>query len=177
MLDNEVWKFSTWLSQTGGRLKRLGRYSHVKIYGDVAPKWVSFSPKIHRQGSHFRQKSLKEGPSLRKLRKKVKNHPFLRLKKKRKKKLLKMGPDFRKFRCSGQISRFLREKNIWTPNPYYITDRFCFLERYYPFERIRSNGLKIRSNEFKIIRSNGLVVCSNGLITVYVRKRYNQASK
>ena len=33
-------------------------YSHVKAYGDVPPKhakWVTFSPKILRHGSHFGQ--------------------------------------------------------------------------------------------------------------------------
>ena len=35
-----------------------GGYSHVKAYGDVLPKWVTFSPKIlNRHGSHFGQKS------------------------------------------------------------------------------------------------------------------------
>ena len=28
-------------------------YSHVKAYGDVPPKWVTFSPKILSHGSHF----------------------------------------------------------------------------------------------------------------------------
>ena len=38
-------------------------YSHVKAYGDVPPKWVAFSPKILRHGSHFVQKKpLEEGP-------------------------------------------------------------------------------------------------------------------
>ena len=42
----------------------VGRvYSHVKEYRDVPPKWVTFSPKILRHGSHFGpKKSLGEGP-------------------------------------------------------------------------------------------------------------------
>ena len=40
-----------------------GGNSHAKAYGDVPPKWVTFSPKILRQGSHFgKKKSLEEGP-------------------------------------------------------------------------------------------------------------------
>ena len=38
--------------QSGG-----GGYSHVKAYGDVPPKWVNFSAKILRHGSHFGQKN------------------------------------------------------------------------------------------------------------------------
>ena len=38
----------------------LGGYSHVKAYGDVPPKWVTFSPKILRHGSHFGQKILRK---------------------------------------------------------------------------------------------------------------------
>ena len=34
-----------------------GGYSHVKAYRDVPPKWVTFSPKILRHGSHFGQKN------------------------------------------------------------------------------------------------------------------------
>ena len=38
--------------------------------GRMPPKWVSFSPKILRQGSHFSQKkSLEDGPIASKLRK------------------------------------------------------------------------------------------------------------
>ena len=38
-----------------------GGYPHVKAYGDVPPKWVTFSPKILRHGSHFGQKTLRHG--------------------------------------------------------------------------------------------------------------------
>ena len=34
-----------------------GGYSHVKAYGDVPPKWVTFSTKFLRHGSHFGQKN------------------------------------------------------------------------------------------------------------------------
>ena len=42
--------------------------SRVKAYGDVPPKWVTFSPKILRHGFHFGKKiSLEEGPISQKL--------------------------------------------------------------------------------------------------------------
>ena len=34
-----------------------GGTSHVKVYRDVPLKWVSFSPKIHRQASNFSQEN------------------------------------------------------------------------------------------------------------------------
>ena len=37
----------------------MGGYSHVKAYGNVAPKWVTFSPKILRHGSQLGKKILK----------------------------------------------------------------------------------------------------------------------
>ena len=43
-------KQATYVSTPGG-------YSHVKAYGDVPPKWVTFSAKILRHGSHFGQKN------------------------------------------------------------------------------------------------------------------------
>ena len=43
---------SPYLSSTGG-----GGYSYVNAYRDVSPKWVTFSPKILRHGSHFGQKN------------------------------------------------------------------------------------------------------------------------
>ena len=57
------WKFST-----GKKYFRPGGgYSHVKAYGDVPPKWVTFSAKLLRHGSHFT-----------KIAKKLLNQPFLR---------------------------------------------------------------------------------------------------
>ena len=48
-----------------------GGYSHVKAYGDVPPKWVTFSPEILRQVFNFGlKKSLEEGPISPKLQKK-----------------------------------------------------------------------------------------------------------
>ena len=41
----------------GGAMPGGWGYSHVKAYGDVPPKWVTFSPKILRHGSHFGQKN------------------------------------------------------------------------------------------------------------------------
>ena len=40
----------------GGR-----EYLHVKAYGDVLPKWVTFSPKILRHWSHFGPKNPYKG--------------------------------------------------------------------------------------------------------------------
>ena len=34
-----------------------GWYSHVKAHRNVPPKWVTFSPKILKHGSHFGQKN------------------------------------------------------------------------------------------------------------------------
>ena len=42
-------------------------YSHVKAYGEVPSKWVTFLSKILRHGSYFDQKSLEEGPISQKL--------------------------------------------------------------------------------------------------------------
>ena len=48
-------------------------FSHVMAYMDVPPKWVTFSPKVLRYGSHFGQKKpSKEGPISQKLEKKKK---------------------------------------------------------------------------------------------------------
>ena len=69
-----------------------GEYSHVKAYGDVQPKWVTFSAKILRHGSLFAQKKyLEEGPILQKSWKNCKISQF------EVEKPLEMGPDFRKF--------------------------------------------------------------------------------
>ena len=38
-------------------------YSHVKAYRNVLPKWVTFSPKIPRYGSHFGFKKILRGGS------------------------------------------------------------------------------------------------------------------
>ena len=35
-----------------------GGYSYVKVYRHMPPKWVTYSPKILRRGSHFGQKNL-----------------------------------------------------------------------------------------------------------------------
>ena len=50
--------------------KFRGGYSHVKAYGDVPPKWVTFSPKSLDMGPILVKKSLEEGPISQKLRKK-----------------------------------------------------------------------------------------------------------
>ena len=54
--------------------------SHVKAYGDVPPKWVTFSPKILRHGSQFglkkKKKSLQEGPISQNLRRTYKISRF-----------------------------------------------------------------------------------------------------
>ena len=56
--NNFYTKYHFIVSYPGG-----GGYSHVKAYGDVPPKWVTFSAQILRHGSHFAQKkSLEEGP-------------------------------------------------------------------------------------------------------------------
>ena len=39
------------------RWNKPGGHSHVKAYGDVPPKWVTFSLKILRHGCHFGQKN------------------------------------------------------------------------------------------------------------------------
>ena len=51
---------------------------HMGAYGDVLPKWVTFSPKILRQGCNFGQKSLEEGPSSQNCEKIEKSAVFLR---------------------------------------------------------------------------------------------------
>ena len=59
----------TWTSSPLKKKKNL----HVKdlqAYGDVLPKWVTFSPKILRHGFHFRPKK-KKGLSHRLLPKKL----------------------------------------------------------------------------------------------------------
>ena len=61
--------------------------SRILLYGDVPPKWVTFSPKILRHGSHFGQKSLDMGPIL-------------------VKKSLEEGPISLKLRKNGKISHF-----------------------------------------------------------------------
>ena len=57
----------TWINGGGGGggkeikirkfIRNPGGYSHVKAYGDVPPKWVTFSAKILRHGSHFAQEN------------------------------------------------------------------------------------------------------------------------
>ena len=69
-----------------------GRHSHVAAHKDVLPKWVTFSLKIFRHGSHFVQKILKKkSPISRKLQKLVKLAVF------KVEKPLKMGPNLQKF--------------------------------------------------------------------------------
>ena len=55
-----------------------GGYSHVKAYGDVPPKWVTFSAKILRHGSHFGQKNPKKRVPFRKNREKMIKSAILR---------------------------------------------------------------------------------------------------
>ena len=69
------WRVRHWFQWGGGG-------SHVKAYGDVPPKWVTFSPKILRHESQFgfkknnKKKSLQEGPFSQKLRKTCKISRF-----------------------------------------------------------------------------------------------------
>ena len=48
-----------------------GGNSHVKAYRDVPPKWVTFSPKILKHGSHLGQKILRRGSHFTKIAKKL----------------------------------------------------------------------------------------------------------
>ena len=85
-----------------------GGYSHVKAYGDVPPKWVTFSAKILRHGSHFAQKkSLEEGPISQKSRKNRKISHF------EVEKPLEMGPDLQKIRKKALNQPFFEgEKSL-----------------------------------------------------------------
>ena len=73
--------------------KYPGGYSHVKAYGDVPPKWVTFSAKILRHGSHFGQKILRRGSHFKKIAEKIVKTAIFEVQKP-----LEMGPGLRKFR-------------------------------------------------------------------------------
>ena len=69
----EVWFADISLLSSSPR-DRGGGYSHVKAYGDVPPKWITFFlPKILKHGS---KQSLEEGPISQKLRKTYKISRF-----------------------------------------------------------------------------------------------------
>ena len=74
----------------------------------MPPKWVTFSAKILRHGSHFGQKkSLEEGPILQESRKNGKISHF------EVEKPLEMGPDLRKFRKKALNQPFFEgEKSL-----------------------------------------------------------------
>ena len=82
-----------------------GGYSHVKAYGDVPPKWVAFSPKILRHGSHFKKKkSLEEGPISKNLWKNCKISRFWG------RKILRNGSQFAKISKKLSIQPFFEWK-------------------------------------------------------------------
>ena len=80
-------------------------YSHVKVYGDVLPKWVSFFTR--KSLDMTIQKILKQRvPFYEKCKKKLKSAVF-----EVKKKQLKMGPDFQNFgEKNSQTNHFGGEK-------------------------------------------------------------------
>ena len=84
-------------------LETRGAYSYVKAYGDVPPKWVTFSTKILRHGFHFGQKNpQKRVPFHKKSTIFEVENPS------------EMGPDLLKFRKkNSKISRFLGEKSSY----------------------------------------------------------------
>ena len=75
-------------------------YSHVKAYGYVPPRWVTFSQKILRHGSHFGVKILRRGSHFTKIagkKKMVKSTVF------EVEKPLVMGSDLRKFQGGKNV--------------------------------------------------------------------------
>ena len=95
-------------------------YSH-KAYGDVPPKWVTFSPKILRHD--FCQKNpWKRIPFHKNCEKLVKLTIFVVGKP------LEMGPNLKKIRKNRQISSFLR-KIIRVPPPPGLQDLYSTMIR------------------------------------------------
>ena len=80
-----------------------GGFSHVKAYGNVLPKWVTLSLKIHRQGSNFGYKILRRGSFFTKIAKKIEKSAIFEVGNS-----LEMGPNLRIF---WKNSPFLREKH------------------------------------------------------------------
>ena len=85
---------------------RGGGYWHVKAYGDVLPKWVTFSPKILRHVSQFGQKSPKRSVPFHKLWEKIVKSAVLEAEKP-----LEMGLNFQKLQKTVYSVVFLSEKN------------------------------------------------------------------
>ena len=69
-----------------------GEYSHVTAYGDVLPKWVTFSPKLLGHGSHYGQKILGRRVLFHKICEKIVKSAIFEAEKP-----LEMGLDLRKF--------------------------------------------------------------------------------
>ena len=83
----------------------------LRHMGMCCPKWVTFSPKILRHGSHFGpNKSLEEGPISTKFAKKIVKSAIFEAEKP-----IEMDPNLQKFQKNCLFSHFLSEKNpqIW----------------------------------------------------------------
>ena len=84
-------------------------HSHVKVYGDVPPKCLSFSQRNLRNGSHFGQIILRQGFHSSFEKKKVKSAIF------EAEKPLEMGPDLKKFQKKGKKKKKkpVKSANFW----------------------------------------------------------------
>ena len=95
---------------TGGR----GRFSHVKAYRDVPPKWVSFHQESLDKGPILVKKILRRGPHFTKIAEKNYKIAVFEAEKS-----LEMGPDLRKILGSIKTRQifhffffFLAEKSL-----------------------------------------------------------------